>query len=238
MKRESDDASDLSNREEPAQSFMTQGQYDQAVITGSQMLEALYRWLYKEVQPRLQPQEQELISIALAKHGRNVADFTMDELTDFFEEIRLYDIAERELKRDFSFLKKASAWRDLRNRATQPQNTQGNNPVTAQEAETFLSTVDLYLHQAGLVVEERPKPTESKIPELRLRVQFPWDKMADFVRGVLVPLQQDGAHIDVEVCVTARSQEGLRKTTVDHKVREALNEIGAKILSEERRQRP
>jgi len=36
------------------------------------MLEALYRWLYKEVQPRLKLQEQEFISKALEKHGRLV----------------------------------------------------------------------------------------------------------------------------------------------------------------------
>src|ERR1700740_256523 len=97
---------DSAKKGEPAQSLVRQ-RYDQAVITGSQMLEGLYRWLYKEVQPRLKPQEQEFISKALQKHGRTVADLTMDELTDFFEEIPLYDIAERELKRDFSFLTKA-----------------------------------------------------------------------------------------------------------------------------------
>jgi hypothetical protein len=145
---------DLPTKREPAQSLMREGRYDQAVITGSQMLEGLYRWLYKEVQPRLKPQEQEFISKALQKHGRTVADLTQDELTDFFEEIRLYDIAERELKRDFSFLRKATIWRELRNRATHPPNVQANKPVTEQEAEAFLSIVDLYLHQAGLVVEE------------------------------------------------------------------------------------
>src|SRR6202007_3160802 len=112
------------------------------------------RWLYKEVQPRLKLQEQEFISKALQKHGRTVADLAMDERTDFFEEIRLYDIAERELKRDFSFLRKAPTWRELRNRATHPPNVQVHKPVTEQEAGAFLSTVDLYLHQAGLVVGE------------------------------------------------------------------------------------
>jgi len=147
--------SDLSNKAEPAESLLRQGRYDQAVITGGQVLEGLYRWLYKEVQSRMKPTDQELISQALQKHGRAVADFTMDELTDFFDEIHLYDIAERELRRDFSFLKNAPKWSDLRARATRPQNLQGNQPITEQEAEAFLSTVDLYLHQAGLVVKER-----------------------------------------------------------------------------------
>lgn len=133
---------------------MSQGLYDQVVITGMQVLEGLYRWLYKALEPRLKSEERELISKALDKRGRAVADLTMDELSDFFDEIRLYDIAERELKRDFSFLREASTWRELRNRATHPQNTQAGEPVTEQEAEAFLSTVDLYLHQAGLVVKE------------------------------------------------------------------------------------
>ena len=145
---------DLSKKGEPAQALMSQGRYDQAVVTGSQVLEGLYRWLYKEVQPRLKPQEQELISKVLQRQGRAVADLTIDELAGFFEEIRLYDIAERELKRDFTFLQKAPTWRELRNRATHPQTAQANKPITEQEAEVFLSTVDLYLHQAGLVVEE------------------------------------------------------------------------------------
>ena len=84
---------DSAKKGEPAQSLMRQGRYDQAVITGSQMLEGLYRWLYKEVQPRLKLQEQEFISKALQKHGRTVADLAMDERTDFFEEIRLYQHA-------------------------------------------------------------------------------------------------------------------------------------------------
>ena len=78
-------------------------------------------------------------------------------------------------------------------------------------------------------------PVEMKVHQLSLRVQVPWDKMADFVRGVLMPLRGDGADIDVEVSLTARSQEGLKKTTLDHKVKETLNQIGAKILDEQQK---
>jgi hypothetical protein len=145
--------SDLLKKREQSQTLLKQGLYDQAVIIGGQMLEALYRWLYKEVQPRLKPQEQQSVSKALEKHGKAVGELTMGELMGLFEETRLYDIAERVLRRDVSFLKKAHMWRELRNRAAHP----GDKPISRQEAETFLSTVDLYLHQAGLV-EERPMP--------------------------------------------------------------------------------
>lgn len=78
-----------------------------------------------------------------------------------------------------------------------------------------------------------PAPAVAKIRDLRLRVQVPWDKMADFVRGVLMPLRGDGADISVEVSMTAHSEEGLRKATLDHKVKETLAQIGANILDQE-----
>jgi|FLYL01.1.fsa_nt_gi hypothetical protein len=143
---------DLPKKREQAQALLKQGLYDQAVVVGGQILEALYRWLYTKVQPRLKPQEQQAVSKALEKHGKAVGELSMGELMGLFEETRLYDIAERVLKGDFSFLKKAQMWRELRNRAAHP----GDKPITRQEAETFLSTVDLYLSQAGLAEQERP----------------------------------------------------------------------------------
>lgn len=160
--------SELAKKREQAQALIRQGLYDQAVIISGQMLEHLYRWLYKEVQPRLKPQEQQSVSKALEKHGKAVGDLTMGELTGLFEEMRLYDIAERELKRDFSFLKKAQMWRDLRNRATHPQGKPGDKLIIRQEAEAFLSAVELYLQQAGLAEEERPTPGSVK----------PWHQVA------------------------------------------------------------
>jgi predicted AAA+ superfamily ATPase len=159
---------EVGKKKEQAQALIKQGLYDQAVIIGGQMLESLYRWLYKEVQPRLKPQEQQSVSRSVEKHGKAVGDLTMGELAGLFEEMRLYDIAERELKQDFSFLKKAQMWRDLRNRATHPQGKPGDKPITRQEAEAFLSTVDLYFQQAGLADEERSLPGNIK----------PWHQVA------------------------------------------------------------
>lgn len=226
-------STELSKKPEPPQALIKQGLFDQAVITGIQMLEALYRWLYKEVQPRLKPEEQQAVSNALEKQGKPFADLTMDELVGLFEEMRLYELAERELKRDFSFFKTTQAWRDLRNRAMHQQGEPGDRPITKQEAEAFLSTVDLHLHQAGLVVAEGPARVGSKVRRLCLRVQVPSGKMADFVHGVLTPLREDGAEIDVEVSLIARSPEGFPKATLDRNVKEALNQIGATILDEE-----
>jgi hypothetical protein len=75
-------------------------------------------------------------------------------------------------------------------------------------------------------------PTAQAVRHLSLRLQLPWDKLADFIRGVLRPLREDGAEIEVEVALTAHSEDGLKKSTLDHKVKETLNQIGAKVLEE------
>ncbi|MCX8091093.1 MAG: hypothetical protein N3I86_09220 [Verrucomicrobiae bacterium] len=70
----------------------------------------------------------------------------------------------------------------------------------------------------------------------RLRARVPWDKLSDFVRGVVTPLHQDGAELklSVEVSLEARSQPGgFKKATLDQKVRETLRQIGAQIEQED-----
>ncbi len=157
-------SNDLRKKREQAQTLLKQGIYDQAVAVGGQMLEAMLRWLYKEVQPRLKPQEQQSVMKALEKHGKAVDELTLGELFGVFRETGLLDTAQRVLNREFGLLKKADVWLTLRNRATHP----GDRPITKQEAETFLSTVDLYLNKAGLIEEERPMPGSVK----------PWHQVA------------------------------------------------------------
>jgi len=66
-----------------------------------------------------------------------------------------------------------------------------------------------------------------------LRAKIPWDKLSDFVRGVVIPLRNDGAELMVEVSLEARSQPGgFKKSTLDQKVRETLKQICAQILDE------
>ena len=68
---------------------------------------------------------------------------------------------------------------------------------------------------------------------LTLRVQLPWDKMSDFLRGVLMPLHQDGADLYIEVLLQARSKERINKRTIEEKVKETLRQISAKIVEEQ-----
>ncbi len=81
-------------------------------------------------------------------------------------------------------------------------------------------------------------PTVSSSPQtgarhLRLRVKVPWDKLSDFVRGVILPLRNDGAELEVEVLVEARSEAGsIKWETLERDVKETLLKIGAEILQE------
>jgi len=65
-----------------------------------------------------------------------------------------------------------------------------------------------------------------------LRVRIPWDKMADFLRGVLMPLHQDGADLQIEVLLQAHSEEGIQKRTLEEKVKETLKQINAEVEEE------
>ena len=129
-----------------ARHLLAQGYPDQAVVIGGQVVEALFRRLYREVVPHLTPQEHEAVTKALADFKKPVEDLTLGQLLGLFRQAKLLEAAGRKLGRDFSFLKQADAWIDLRNRAAHP----GGPAVTRTEAEAFLSAVALYLQEAGL----------------------------------------------------------------------------------------
>lgn len=78
-----------------------------------------------------------------------------------------------------------------------------------------------------------PPPPPPPARTYTLRARIPWDKLSDFVRGVVNPLRQDGAELEVEVSLRANSQPGgFKKSTLDQKVRETLQQIGAEIEEE------
>lgn len=98
--------------------------------------------------------------------------------------------------------------------------------VTRPKAEEVLT---------GIGTEPSKKPPTVGVSALRLRVKVPWDKLSDFVRGVVMPLRSDGADLDVEVNLEAHSPSaGIKPSTLDQKVKETLNQIGAKILEDSR----
>ncbi len=82
----------------------------------------------------------------------------------------------------------------------------------------------------GAVVGE----TESadRVSSLDLTLKLPWNRLSDFLRGVLMPLRQEGAEIELEVRLRARSEGGISQATLEHKVRETLRQLGAEIEEE------
>ncbi|MEN3027080.1 MAG: hypothetical protein ABDH31_05150, partial [Chlorobiota bacterium] len=74
--------------------------------------------------------------------------------------------------------------------------------------------------------------------EYKLEAIVPWDRLSDFVRGVVMPLRQAGAEITLRIQLNARSQDGIKQEILEHKVRETLRQIGAKIVREETVERP
>jgi len=78
-----------------------------------------------------------------------------------------------------------------------------------------------------------PPPPPPGVQTYILQARIPWDKLSDFVRGVVTPLRHDGAELTVEVSLEARSQPGgFKKTTLKQKVKETLSQIGAEIKHE------
>jgi len=80
--------------------------------------------------------------------------------------------------------------------------------------------------------EEKPPVKEEVIRKYLLKFQVSPDKLSELIRGVFAPLAKDGAQISLKMEVEAESKEGIKKDTVDLKVKETLNQIGAKILEE------
>jgi len=73
-------------------------------------------------------------------------------------------------------------------------------------------------------------PPSGGVRRVMLRTKVPWDKLSDFVRGVVMPLRSDGAEMEVEIWVRAHSDSGsIRQNTLDQRVRETLRQIGAQV---------
>ena len=81
-----------------------------------------------------------------------------------------------------------------------------------------------------------PPKVEGREPttlrRVQLKLQVPWDRMSDLVRGVFMPLSREGANITLQMEIDARTEKGMDRKVIDQTVRETLNQIGAKIIEE------
>ncbi len=87
------------------------------------------------------------------------------------------------------------------------------------------------VHEAGGILPQ-PGTVTAKTVYYTLKAIIPWDKLSEFVRGVVSPLRQDGADLKIEVTLEARAESGISQTTLDQKVRETIQQIGARIVEE------
>jgi hypothetical protein len=104
----------------------------------------------------------------------------------------------------------------------------------AQKMKEGMGEVPTGIEAQPTVPEGLPeqKVATEGIRKIAFRVKVPWDKLSDMVRGVFAPLSREGAQISLEVKIEAESKRGISRDTLDLKIKETLNQIGAKILEE------
>jgi hypothetical protein len=87
--------------------------------------------------------------------------------------------------------------------------------------------------EAGRVAEPVGAPPATVgISTYALRARVAWEKLSEFVRGVVMPLQQE-ADLEIEVSLRARGRAGgIHRGTLEWAVRETLKQIRAEILEE------
>jgi hypothetical protein len=64
-------------------------------------------------------------------------------------------------------------------------------------------------------------------------IELPWERLSDFMRGVITPLRNDGAEVRLVVSLEARSPAGtINRATLEHTVRETLQQLGVRVMDE------
>ena len=80
--------------------------------------------------------------------------------------------------------------------------------------------------------EEQPPEVKAIIKKFTLRFGVDVGRLSDVLRGIIMPLQHDGARISLEIKIDAESPQGIKSDTLNLKIRETLKQIGAKVLEE------
>ena len=73
-----------------------------------------------------------------------------------------------------------------------------------------------------------PKPKT----KYRLRVKLPWDKVSDFQRGVVLPLQSSCHTVELEIELKAEASGGIPEGVLRDKVQETLSQLKLQPLEE------
>ncbi|MGB9826022.1 MAG: hypothetical protein ACPLRU_05060, partial [Desulfofundulus sp.] len=73
------------------------------------------------------------------------------------------------------------------------------------------------------------QPVAVKVKRVSIRATVPWDKLSQVVSGVIRPLKASGGEPKIAIEVEAESENGFDRTTLDTKVKETLQQVGAVI---------
>jgi len=76
-------------------------------------------------------------------------------------------------------------------------------------------------------VEKEPETRLVKI--LSVNAEVPWDKLSQFISGVIGPLKEKNAQLHIKIDLKASSESGFDRTTLDSRIKETLQQIGAQI---------
>jgi len=68
-----------------------------------------------------------------------------------------------------------------------------------------------------------------EVKRIKIRAKVPWDRLSEMVRGVIGPLKDKGRPPEITIEISAESDEGYDRTTLDSKVKETLMQIGGQI---------
>jgi len=80
--------------------------------------------------------------------------------------------------------------------------------------------------------EEQRKVAEKEecvIRRVRLRAEVPWDKLSSVISGVILPLNSEAESIKITLEIESFSSSGFDANTLEIKVKETLQQIGADI---------
>jgi hypothetical protein len=73
------------------------------------------------------------------------------------------------------------------------------------------------------------QPAAVKVKRVSIKAAVPWDKLSQIVAGVIRPLKASGDEPKIIIEVKAESESGFDSTTLDSKVKETLQQVGAVI---------
>lgn len=77
---------------------------------------------------------------------------------------------------------------------------------------------------------EGDREAEEAVREWHLKARIPWDKMSDFIRGVILPLHNAGAELEIEISIKATSNEGIPSDILHDPIGVTLRQSGIILI--------